>query len=240
MVIHTSNERRSDRKRTSRGKIMAILAGGAVLGLGSTATLAAWTDTEWVFGGTGNDAGVGTSSFEVEQNVVAPFHTTAFVQDETNPGQALTFGLNALSLTPGDSVYAPVALRTVANSVAGNLTLEPAVPAAGVAVVDAGVAGVAGGDLWNALTVRVWVSGTTFTCDASTVASASIVQIASGALGTSGGTAAQPLSAASANTQYYCFSVTLPEPINANAAREIAGLQGRTVAPAWEFSAVSS
>ncbi|TFD88924.1 SipW-dependent-type signal peptide-containing protein [Cryobacterium serini] len=234
MVIQTSNERRSDRKRTSRGKIMAILAGGAVLGLGSTATLAAWTDTEWVFGGSGNDAGVGTSSFEVEQNVVAPFATTAFVQDETNPGQALTFGLDALSLTPGDSVYAPVALRTVANSVAGDLTLEPAVPAAGVVVVDAG------GNLWNDLTVRVWVSGTAFTCDASTVASASIVQIASGALGTSGGTAAQTLAAASANTQYYCFSVTLPEPINANAAREIAGLQGRTVAPAWEFSAVSS
>jgi len=142
-----------------------------------------------------------------------------------------------LSLTPGDSVYAPVALRTVANSVAGDLTLESAVPAAGVVVVDAGVAG---GDLWNALTVRVWVSETRFTCDASTVASASIVQIASGALGTSGGTAAQTLSAASANTQYYCFSVTLPEPIDANAAREIAGLQGRTVAPAWEFSAVSS
>ena len=234
MVLHTFKERHSARKRASRAKIMAILAGGAVLGLGTTATLAAWTDTEWVFGGSGNDAGVGTSMFEVEQNVVAPFDTAAFVQDETNPGQALTFGLDALSLTPGDSIYAPVALRTVPNSVAGDVTLEPAVAASGVVVVDAA------GALWNALTVRVWVSETAFTCDAGIVASASIVQIAGGALGTSGGSAAQPLSAASANTQYYCFSVTLPEPLNADATREIAGLQGRTVAPAWEFSAVSS
>ena len=234
MTFHTFNERRSDRQRASRGKIMAILAGGAVLGLGSTATLAAWTDTEWVFAGNGNDAGIGTSLFEVEQNVVAPFDPTAFVQDETNPGQALTFGLGALRLTPGDSVYAPVALRTVANSVAGVLTLESAVPAAGVAVVDAA------DGLWNYLTVRVWVSETAFDCDASTVASASIVQIADGAVATSGGTAAQTLLAASANTQYYCFSITLPEPINADAARDMAGLQGRTVAPAWEFSAVSN
>ena len=213
---------------------MAILAGGAVLGLGSTATLAAWTDTEWVFAGNGNDAGIGTSLFEVEQNVIAPFDTTGFVQDETNPGQALTFAPGALTLTPGDSVYAPVALRTVDGSVAGDITLEPAVPAAGVTVVDAD------GALWNYLTVRVWVSETVFSCDANTVASTSIVQIASGALGTSGGTATQTLSAASANTQYYCFSITLPEPIDADAARAVAVLQGRTVAPAWEFSAVSN
>ena len=234
MKFHTYNKHRPDRRRASRGKIMAILAGGAVLGLGSTATLAAWTDTEWVFAGNGNDAGVGTSLFEVEQNVIAPFNTTGFVQDETNPGQALTFGLGALRLTPGDSVYAPVALRTVTNSVAGVLTLEPAVPATGVAVVDAD------GALWNYLTVRVWVSETVFNCDASTVASTSIAQIAGGALGTSGGTATQSLSAASANTQYYCFSITLPEPIDADAARAVAVLQGRTVAPAWEFSAVSN
>lgn len=234
MVFRIFHERRSESQRASRGKIMAILAGGAVLGLGSTATLAAWTDTEWVFAGNGNDAGVGTSLFEVEQNVIAPFNTTGFVQDETNPGQALTFGLGALKLTPGDSVYAPVALRTVDGSVAGVITLEPAVPATGVTVVDAD------GALWNYLTVRVWVSETTFSCNANTVASASIVQIASGALGTSGGTTAQTLSAASANTQYYCFSITLPEPINADAILAVANLQGRTVAPAWEFSSVSN
>jgi predicted ribosomally synthesized peptide with SipW-like signal peptide len=225
---------RAHNRRVNRGKIMAILAGGAILGLGSTATLAAWTDTEWVFAGSDNDAGVGTSLFEVEQNVVTPFDTNGFVQDETNPGQALTFGLNPLMLTPGDSIYAPVALRTVADSVAGHITLKSAEPATGVAVVDAD------GALWDYLTVKVWVSETVFDCNASIVTSAAIVQIADGALGTTGGTPTQTLSAAGANTQYYCFSITLPEPINADAAPAVAALQGRTVAPAWEFSAVSN
>ncbi|WP_104177685.1 SipW-dependent-type signal peptide-containing protein [Cryobacterium sp. Y50] len=238
MTSHTTPARCLAHKRARRGKIMAILAGGAALGLGTTATLAAWTDTEWVFGGgtggTGDSAGVGTSSFDVEQNVVAPFNTAAFVQDETNPGQALTFGLDALSLTPGDSVYAPVALRTISNSSAGNLTLEPAVAAAGVTVVDSDAA------LWTALTMRVWVSEAAFTCNASTVASTSpsiIMEIANGPLGSTGGTTVQALSAAGANTQYYCFKVTLPS--NAQTSQSL-NLQGRTVAPAWEFSAASS
>ncbi|WP_104135763.1 SipW-dependent-type signal peptide-containing protein [Cryobacterium sp. Y62] len=237
MKLHITPARRLARKRARRGKIMAILAGGAVLGLGTTATVAAWTDTEWVFGGGagGTGAGVGTSIFEVEQNVSSsPFNTAVFVQDEANPGQALTFGLGALSLTPGDSVYAPVALRTVTNSVAGNLMLEPAVAAAGVTVVDASAA------LWSALTLQVWVSETAFTCDASTVVSTTtpvITEIANGALSTTGGAAAQALSAASANTQYYCFKVTLPSNAQTN---QSLNLQGRTVAPAWEFSAVSS
>ncbi|SFH27428.1 SipW-cognate class signal peptide [Cryobacterium levicorallinum] len=240
MTFHSPPACRLARKRSRRsrrGKIMAILAGGAVLGLGTTATVAAWTDTEWVFGGasgTGDNAGVGTSSFEVEQNVVIPFDTAAFVQDETNPGQALTFGLDALSLTPGDSVYAPVALRTVTNSVAGNLMLEPAVAATGVTVVDSGAA------LWSALTLQVWASETAFTCNASTVASTTtpvITKIVDGALSTTGGAAAQALSAASANTQHYCFKVTLPSNAQTN---QSLNLQGRTVAPAWEFSAVSS
>ena len=235
MTSHTTPARCLAHKRARRGKIMAILAGGAALGLGTTATLAAWTDTEWVFGGVTGGGGVGTSSFEVEQNVSSsPFDTAAFVQDETNPGQALIFGLGALSLTPGDSVYAPVALRTVTNSVAGNLTLEPAVAATGVTVVDADTA------LWTALTLQVWVSETAFTCNASTVASTTtpvITKIVDGALSTTGGAAAQALSAASANTQHYCFKVTLPSNAQTN---QSLNLQGRTVAPAWEFSAVSS
>ena len=160
MATHTS-----DRKRSVRGKIMAILAGGAIIGLGTTATLAAWTDTEWVFGGNaaGNGPGLGTSNFEVEQNVTAsPYNVDGFLQNETNPGQALTFGLDALSLELGQSVYAPVALRTVAGSGAGALTLQAAV------AVDATVitANDTNDVLWNALQVRVWASATSFSCTA--------------------------------------------------------------------------
>lgn len=219
---------------------MAILAGGAVLGLGATATLAAWTDTEWVFGGNGADAGVGTSSFEVEQNVSAPFSdflsdgtTTAWNQNETNPGNELTFGLSALSLTPGDSLYAPVALRTIAGAIAGDVTLQPAVAASGVSSTDPAQA------LWDALTVRVWASTTAQTCDATIVASGATL-IVDGALASAGGQSAEVLMADRGNTQYYCFEVTLPRPTDPQEIIDIAGLQGRTVAPAWEFAAASN
>jgi hypothetical protein len=46
-------------------------------------------------------------------------------------------------------------------------------------------------------------------------------------------TGTQVLQAATGNVLHYCFVVTLP----ANASNS---LQGLTVAPAWQFSAVSS
>lgn len=232
MTRHTRTRTTSTRSR--RGKIMAILAGGAVIGLGTTATLAAWTDTEWVFGGNadGTGPGVGTSAFEVEQNVDAAVTDAGFVQDETNPGQSLTFGTAALSLAPGDSVFAPVALRTVTDSVAGALTLEPAVAAAGITAVDAD------GLLWSALDVRVWVSETAFTCDATTSAATADL-VTEGALSAPAAATTQQLGASGANIQHYCVEITLPEPTTAQEIIDMAALQGRTVAPAWEFSAVS-
>ena len=214
-------------------KVKAILAGGAVLGLGATVTLAAWTDTEWVFAGNaaGDGPGLGTSSFEVEQNTTSPYTEATFVQNESNPGGALTFGVSALSLTPGDSVYAPVALRTVAGSIAGTVTLQPAAPATGLAVTDANQA------LYNALTVRVAVSPTTTTCNAAAFTAGTT--IASGPLATTGASAGQALSAASGNVQHYCFEITLPANPTLPAGTQLSALQGRTAAPAWNFSAVS-
>jgi len=56
--------------RVVRRRIFAVAAGGAALGVGVAATLAAWTDTEWVFGGDGTGGpGVGTSTFAIEQNL---------------------------------------------------------------------------------------------------------------------------------------------------------------------------
>jgi predicted ribosomally synthesized peptide with SipW-like signal peptide len=213
---------------TRRNKIMAILAGGAVLGLGTTATLASWTDTEWVFGGNaaGNGPGVGTSSFEVEQNVISPFETD-FEQKETNPGQALVFGVSALSLSPGDKIYAPVALRTVEVSLGGELTMAAAVPAAGINVIDAD------GLLWKALKLRVLandIANPGCNADAFTATTGSIV--ATGDL-TAAGTSAQTLEANGGSTTVYCFELSLP-------AGASSDLQGRSAAPAWKFDAVST
>lgn len=224
--------------KVSRGtrrssKFKAMLAGGAVLGLGATVTLAAWTDTEWVFAGNaaGNGPGLGTSVFEVEQNVTNPYTEASFVQNETNPGGAVQFGVSALTLTPGDAVYAPVALRTVTGSIAGTVTLQPAVPATGITVTDANQA------LFNALTVRVAVSATTTTCNAAAFTAGTI--IANGPLATTGASAGQALSAAGGDVQHYCFEITLPANPTLPNGTALSALQGRTAAPAWNFSAVS-
>jgi hypothetical protein len=132
-----------------------------VIAIGTTVTLASWSDQEWVFAGDGlGGPGIATQTFEMQQNVSSPYSNTAgnWIDRETNPGSSLTFGPGALALTPGDSVYAPVSIRTTAASIAGNLVLAGAAPATGVTTSDDGT-------LWNAITVRVAASTTTTTCN---------------------------------------------------------------------------
>lgn len=222
------------RRRTNRTRAFAIAAGGALVVGGLGYTLASWTDTEWVFGGNGSGGGgIGTSGFEVQQNVTAPFAAAGFTSDETNPGQALRFTVDALALSPGTATYAPVALRTTADSVAGDVALRAAVPADGVTVTDADDA------LWGALHVRVaTATSTTAACDATAFATPANV-IADGPLGTTAASAPQRLAAAGASTQLYCFEVSLPASPTLPAGVPLDALQGRTAAPAWQFAAES-
>lgn len=215
-------------------KIAAIAAGILVVGVAATYTLASWTDSEWVWGGAAGDPGVGTSSFNVEQDTTLTFANNGWTDEETNPGGGLMFSTNALSLTPGDTTYAPVALRSAQGSVAGTVTLQAAVPAAGVTVSDPG------NSLWDAVTVQVYTQNTATspfdrvgTCDAAVAASADWTLVAGvNDLGTVA-TADQVLAASSGDVQHYCFAVALP-------AGSPDTLQGRTIAPAWEFKAVSN
>lgn len=222
------------RRSRRRNRVLALAAGGVLVIGGAGYTLASWTDTEWVFGGDGSGGpGVGTSGFQVEQNVTAPFTAAGFTSDETNPGQALRFTVDALALSPGTATYAPVALRTTADSIAGDLVLRAAVPAAGVAVSDADDV------LWNALQVRVAaITDTTAVCDA-TAFDVPWTSVASGPLGTAAATVARPLAAAGGSTQVYCFEVSLPDSPTLPAGTTVDALQGRTVAPAWQFAAES-
>jgi len=229
-MAHSSTPDRA-RKRT---KFFALAAGGTLVVGGLGYTLASWTDTEWVFGGDGSGGGgIGTSGFEVEQNTTAPFAAAGFVSDETNPGGALAFSVDALALSPGTVTYAPVALRTTADSIAGDVVLRAAVPATGLARQDDGDL------LWDALRVRVaTTTSTTAACDATAFATPGAV-IADGALGTTAATATQRLAAAGASTQVYCFEVSLPESPALPAGTPVDVLQGRTAAPAWQFAAES-
>lgn len=230
--------------RTGR-KIAAIAVGALVLGVGATYTLASWTDSEWVWGGaTGGAPGIGTQMLEVEQSTDGGGNWN---DEENNPGGALNFTAAALELTPGDTVYAPVSLRTKINSIGGDVTLQKAVKAGGITTVDAD------DRLWNAVELSVYTSsaGTAPACEAggfvvgdwTSVAGLSAVSLDTPATPTTG---AQTLGAATAAAagapQHYCFVLHLPEDAQEQAEAEVPAinLMGRTIAPAWEFQAESN
>ncbi|MBN9612204.1 MAG: acyl-CoA dehydrogenase [Actinobacteria bacterium] len=212
-----------------------MAAGLLAVGIGATYTLASWTDSEWVWGGAAGNPGVGTSTFNVQQDTTVAFADTGWTDQSTNAGGSLVFTAGALSLTPGDSIYAPVALRASTTSVAGTVSLKAAVAASGVTVNDTG------GALWSAIQVEVKTQRTTgglaptSACaagaagfdNASWGAVAGVSSLASAA------SATQVLDAAAGSVQHYCFKLTLP-------AGSPSTLQGRTIAPAWEFSGVSN
>jgi predicted ribosomally synthesized peptide with SipW-like signal peptide len=221
------------KRGVNRRKVFAIVAGCAAIGIGATATLAAWTDSEWVFGGNGaGGPGIGTSAFSVQQSTDGGL---TFTDEPDNPGGEIVFAPDALDLTPGDSVYAGVALRTAANSVAGDVTLQPAVAAAGIVTNDPGDL------LFDALNVAIVTSDEEFDCDATAFLPGSpATLIGAGSLGSTGGSSAQSLLAESNSVQYYCFQVQLPDPIPLAPGTTVDDYMGRDVAPAWEFAAISS
>ena len=94
------------RRRRSR-MIRAILAGGLVLGVGTAVTLAAWNDSEYVTGtftaGTFNMQGSTTNG-------------TTFIDHPVGTPGTLSFTVAPLLMSPGDTVYAPFALRLAANT----------------------------------------------------------------------------------------------------------------------------
>lgn len=78
-------------------KTRALLAGGVVLGVGATMTLAAWSDSEWATGT------FGTGGFTFQGSLDGQ----TFTEHATPTGAAtLDFTLDASNLTPGASVEA--------------------------------------------------------------------------------------------------------------------------------------
>ena len=87
-------------------KARALLAGGVVLGVGATMTLAAWSDSEWATGT------FGTGGFTFEGSTDG----TAY-SDHAAPGTAaaLNFQVDASNLTPGDSVQSTYWVKAVGS-----------------------------------------------------------------------------------------------------------------------------
>lgn len=107
--------------RGRRRKLKAILAGGIVLGLGATITLAAWNDSEYATG----TFTAGTFSMEGSTN-----GTTYAEHPTAGTAAALTFSTGFDDISPGDVVAAPFAVRlTAATTYDATVTVASATPA---------------------------------------------------------------------------------------------------------------
>ena len=199
-------------------KIAAIAAAGVVLLGGATITsLAAWTDIEFVQGGVGDDPGISTSEFEVEQMVATD---VAWQNREVAPGGVVDFGLGALSLTPGDVVYGYVQLRTAPGSLAGDLELQGAT---------------SDGALFDALTYGVRIVPTTGDCNATGFDASVTGVVDRGNPLSDDFDNAFTLDANATEINVICFEIVFSED---NADNE--ELQGLTTTPVWSFEAESN
>ena len=191
----------------------ALLAGGLVLGIGATLTLAAWTDTEHA---TGTFA---TSTFGIVRTATNAASPTDFADHAAAPGATLTLGLAAGAMSPGTTVYARFAVKTTAaTNVTGKVSLSAAANAAA--------------GLGPSLQYGVKVIPATSTCDATSYGASSTVIVAAGSPLSTAGSNPQALATLGSAAVSYCFEVTLPTGTPNTA-------QGTTVTPTWTFTAVS-
>lgn len=132
---------REDEANTrTRRKVLAVLAGGLVLGVGAAITLAAWNDSEFAQG----TFAAGTF------DLVGSTDGSTFASHPSSGPASLTFALDASRLAPDEPVYAAFAVQLTAAST----------DAASVSVSASSAAPIA-----SALTYSI-VSTTTFGCDA--------------------------------------------------------------------------
>lgn len=201
-------------RRTRRWKqIRALLAGGLVLGLGATATIAAWTDTENATG----DFQAG--AFMIEANADGTWNNT----------RQMTF--NSGSMFPGAVTYAPVMVRTTPDTtVAGDLKVTGTPASGNGAIISsleyrAVLQPVPGGT-----TPRPTCAASAFTAGAQYVFGSSSTWQPMATAITAGTT--QRLEAAQGSTLQYCFEVRL----RANAPNAAQGTRASTT---WTWDATS-
>lgn len=196
---------------TKRRKVLAVLAGGLVLGVGAAVTLAAWNDSEFATG----DFAAGSFNLEGATDGAAGTYT----DHETAAGAAtLEFDLPlAENLAPDDVVYAPLWVRL------DEATTSPA-------QLEATSAAGTGANAAN-LSYTVHAIPAAATCDATTATTGT--ELASGAdlsAFTAGGTEALAVGegAAGAPAQL-CFAVTAGPDL----------VEGEAATGTWAFTATS-
>ncbi|MFS0854134.1 SipW-dependent-type signal peptide-containing protein [Microbacterium sp. 179-I 3D4 NHS] len=202
-------------------KVLAVLAGGVVLGVGAAVTLAAWSDSEFA-------TGIFTSGTFNLQGSTAGDVDASYTDHNVDDGDAaatLAFELPADlvgDLSPGDSVYSGFWVR-----------LAPGTTSAATLVAEGTTADPAATSNSDQLSYAVYALAPDATCDATTATGTTVatgatldaqtavspVALATGADAATAGPAVQ-----------LCFAVT------AGADLE----QGLTTTATWQFTATST
>ncbi len=200
---------------STQRKVLAILAGGLVLGIGTAVTLAAWNDSEFANGT------FTAGSFNLEGSTTSA--TTGYAEHNVDDGDTaatLSFQLPAVasSMAPGDVVYAPFWVR-LDSTTTNDATLIPAGITAGTGGNEANLsytvtAIAAGATCDAAATGTVVGSGATL----SALTGATSVALTKGTAGAAG-TAVQ-----------LCFAVTAGSGLT----------EGASATATWEFTATST
>jgi predicted ribosomally synthesized peptide with SipW-like signal peptide len=203
MAVSTTNKRK-------RNLVLAILAGGLVLGVGAAVTLAAWQDDEFANGT------FAASGFNLVGQVTTD---EGFTDHATSPGGALDFDVSATSLAPGSVTYSPYAVA---------LDVGTTVPAT-VTVTSPSTTGTV-----TNLTYALYEVADFSSCTAGGIAAGTALVPTGTAVGTvPGGTTfdlAAGTTTAQGTPQYLCFVVTAGDALEESQA-------GTAV---WQFEATSS
>lgn len=198
---------RDDRRR----KVLAVLAGGLVLGVGGAVTLAAWNDSEFV---TGEFA---AGSFDLEGSTTSA--TDGFTDHDSAAGAAaLEFTLPlADNLAPEDTVFAPFWVRLDSTTTSPAALTASAITATGENAAN--------------LAYTVHAIAPTATCDATTATGAPLASGATLDALTAGDPVDLAVGAGDApgTATQLCFAVT--------AGDELVEAEGATAT--WSFTAVS-
>lgn len=211
MIASTSRRRHDRRRRLIRRRIQAVLAGGVVLGVGASATLASWNDSEYATatftsGRFGIEGSLDGASFGKHNPTVNP-----------NPTSAATLSFTPVfaAMYPGAVSYAPFVVRTTAGSLAGRVQLVAGTPTGLLTDLRYGVRLTS--SVTNCKDGTGYATGTVVVADNSTLTTGG------GLLGIQGN---------SSSPQVYCFAVVLP--LTAGNA-----MQNQTLAQTWQFSATT-
>lgn len=182
-------EARKGRRRAEQSlwsqRLRALLAGGLVLGVGATVTMATWNDSEYAGGS------VTAGTFELQGSSDG----SDFWSSEADSPHALSFTPDSGPLFPGATRHALFSVRTAEGSIGGTVQV----------LADEGNDAGLGAYLTYGLSV---IEGTT--CDAGTFEDGNTV-VERGTVLTEGAQAAQELAADQGAAVNYCLELLLPE-----------------------------